>query len=143
MASAIANNWKELLAYGIPNYNTNTFMGILMQPGFAFDVDNHEIYTDVSAQELVTAFGYTAGGQALAGLVITNDAVLDATTMEWNNLVWTAAGGDLQSAGLIIYDDSIVAPDVDPIVGFVDFGGTLTTYDGGAFTVANIIVSHE
>ena len=143
MASALANNWKELLAYGIPNYNTNSFYISLMSPGFSFDKDNHEIYTDISAQELPTAYGYTAGGQLLAGLVITNDAVLDATTMEWNNATWAVAGGDLQSSGAIIWDDSIVAPDVDPIVGFIDFGGTLTTYNGGTFTVANIIVSHE
>lgn len=143
MASAIANNWKELLAYGIPNYNTNTFKIILMQAGFNFDKDNHEVYLDVSAQELATAYGYTAGGQNLTGKVITNDAVLDMTTIEWNNASWPIAGGSVQSAGAIIFDDSIVSPDVDPIVGFIDFGGTLTTYDGGTFTVANIVVSHE
>ena len=143
MASAIANYWKWLLASGAPNYNTHTFKIILMEPGFVFDKDNHEVYADVSANELPTALGYTVGGQALAGVVVTNDPVLDATTIEWNNATWAVAGGDLQASGAIIYDDSIAAPAVDPIVGFIDFGGTLTTYDGGTHTVANIIVTHE
>ena len=89
-----------------------------------------------------TAYGYTAGGATLAGVTITNDGVLHATTIEWNNVVWTAAGGDLQACGAIIFDDTIAAPDIDPIVGFIDFGSTMTAYNGGAFTVANIAVAH-
>lgn len=143
MASAIANNWKELYAYGYQNYNTHTFKIILMASGFTFDKDNHEIYTDVSGQELPTALGYTAGGQTLAGVTITNDPVNDETTIVWNNPLWTVSGGTLQSCGAIIFDDSIVAPDVDPLVGFIDFGAVLSTYDGGVFTIANVGVTHR
>ena len=142
MASQVANNWKELSAYGTHNFNTDAFKICLMEPGFAFDRANHEEYADISAFELPTAYGYTAGGQALAGVVITNDAVLAATTIVWNNAAWTVVGGDLQASGAIIFDDTIAAPDVDPIVGFIDFGGTLTTYNGGTFTIANIAVAY-
>jgi len=142
MASQVANNWKETSVYGTHNFNADAFKIILMEPGFGFDRANHEIYADVSAFELPTAYGYTAGGQALAGVAITNDAVLAAAIVAWNNASWVIAGGDLQASGAIIYDDTIAAPDIDPIVGFIDFGGTLTTYNGGTFTIANIAVAY-
>ncbi len=142
MASQVANNWKETSVYGTNNFNTDAFKIILMEPGFAFDRANHEVYADVSAFELPTAYGYTAGGQALAGIAITNDAVLAAAIATWNNAAWVVAGGDLQASGAIIFDDTIAAPDIDPIVGFIDFGGTLTTYNGGTFTIANIAVAY-
>lgn len=142
MASQIANNWKETSVYGTNNFSSDSFPIILMEPGFAFSRSAHEIYADVSAFELPTVYGYTAGGIVLAGVTITNDAVLAATIVSWNNAVWTVTGGDLQSSGAIIFDDTIAAPDIDPIVGFIDFGGTLTTYNGGAFTIANIAVAY-
>jgi len=142
MSSEIANNWKETSAYGTHNFSSDAFKIILMEPGFSFSRSAHEVYADVSAFELPTAYGYTAGGQALAGVAITNDAVLAAAIISWNNASWVIAGGDLQTDGAIIFDDTIAAPDIDPIVGFIDFGGTLTTYNGGTFTVANIAVAY-
>lgn len=141
MASVTANNFKELLAYGIIDFSSDTFNIILMQPGFAFSITAHEEYADVLAFELPTQYGYTVGGQALAGVVITNDPVLSAATIEWNNPAWVVAGGNLQACGAIIYDVTVVAPDNQPIVGFIDFGGTMTTYNGGTFTVANPAVA--
>ena len=142
MASQVANNWKELSAYGTHNFNADAFRIILMEPGFTFSITAHEEYADVLAFELPTAFGYTIGGALLVLTSITNDAVLSAAIVAWNNMPWNIAGGDLQACGAIIYDDTIAAPDVDPIVGFIDFGGTLTTYNGGTFTVANIAVAY-
>ena len=142
MASQTANNYKELLAYGIIDFNADAFRIILMEPGFAFSRSAHEVYTDVSGFELVTAYGYTTGGAALAGVAITNDAILAATIISWNNATWLATGGNLQACGAIIYDDTVAAPDIDPIIAFIDFGGTLTAYAGGTFTLVNIAVSH-
>lgn len=142
MASQTANNFKELLAYGIIDFNADALRIILMEPGFAFSRAAHEVYADVTLFELPTAFGYTKGGQALAGVSIVNDAVLAATIISWNNASWIVVGGDLQASGAIIYDDTVAAPDIDPLIGFIDFGGTLTTYNGGTHTVANVAVAH-
>lgn len=142
MASQTANNFKELLAYGIIDFNADAFKIILMGPGFAFSRATHEVYADVTIFELSTALGYTHGGQALAGVSIVNDAVLAATIISWNNPSWVVAGGDLQASGAIIFDDTVAAPDIDPLIGYIDFGGILTTYNGGTHTIANVAVAH-
>ena len=138
MASQVANNWKELLLYGVPDMDNDTYKIALMEPGFAFSRAAHEEYADISGFELPTLYGYTVGGATLAGVAITNDAVLAAGIVTWNNASWLVALGNLQAAGAIVYASSIVAPDTAPIVGYKDFGGTITTYDGGTYTIANI-----
>lgn len=142
MASQTANNYKELLALKVIDFNADVFKIILMEPGFTFSRATHEIYADVSAFELPTAYGYTAGGQILAGISIVNDPILAAAIMSWNNASWVIAGGDIQAEGAIIYDDTVAAPDVDPLLGFIDFGGTLTTFNGGTHTIANVAIGH-
>ena len=141
MASQVANNCKELLSQKIIDFANDTFKMILLEAGFAFSRASHEEYADVLAYELATLYGYTVGGATMAGVTITNDAVLAACTIEWNNVQWTAAAGNLEASGAIIYDDTVAAPDTDPIIGYIDFGGTQITYNGGVFTVANPIVT--
>jgi len=141
MALQISNNWKRLSAFGPYNFGTDVFRIILMEPGFTFDRANHEEYTDVSANELPGGGGYAVGGLILTGVVVTNDPILAATTIIWDNVTW-AVTIDLQTAGAIIFDDTLAGPDVDPIVGFIDFSGTLTTYAGGTFTIANVAVAY-
>lgn len=143
MSSQTANNYKELLFLGIIDYSSDVFKIMLMEPGFAFSRSAHEEYADVSAFELPTALGYTVGGATLAGYALVNDPVLAAGIASWNNVAWVIAGGDLQACGAIIYDFTVAAPDLKPIVGFIDFGSTMTTYNGGTFTIANIAVGHS
>ena len=142
MASQTANNYKELLAHKIIDFSSDVFKIMLMQPGFTFNRAAHEVYADVSASELITDLGYTVGGATLAGISITNDPVLAATVMSWNDVTWTVSGGNLQASGAIIYDQTVAVPDNRPLIGFIDFGGTLTTYNGGTHTIANVAVSH-
>lgn len=138
MASLVSNNILELMSAGSVDFDNDAFFIILMQAGFTFDRDNHDEYGDVSASELPTAYGYTVGGQALAGVATTRDDALNSLLVTWNNASWVAAGGNLQACGAIICDDTLAN---DPIVGFIDFGSTLTTYNGGTFTVANITLA--
>lgn len=137
MASMTANRFKDLVARGLNDFNSHTFNIILMDRDFTFNRVSHEVYADVSAFELPTLGGYTAGGLTLAGVTLTQNDVLNALIVSWNNAVWTATA-DLEAGGAIIYNDSIAAPIVDPVVGFIDFGGALLTLAGGTKTLANL-----
>ena len=142
MSSVPSNKLKFLLASKIIDFANDSFIIILMQSGFVFDKDTHHGYADVSASELATANGYTVKTKALTGVAVTEDDVNDRCSVTWSNVVWVASGGSIgPTPGAIIFDDTIVASGVtvdDPIIGYIDFNGNQTQYDGGSATISNI-----
>jgi len=143
MATAASNKIKYCVVMKAVSFDADTFKIILMQSGFTFNKDTHHGYADVSASELATANGYTAGGATLAGKVITEDDTDDRTEITWNNAAWSIATLPITASGAIIYDDTVTVSGsvpADPIVGYIDFGGDQTCAVGGTFTVANIEV---
>ena len=137
MATLPSNEFKELLFKKGIDFSGDAFQIILMQSGFNFNRATHNVYVDVSGSELPTAWGYTAGGITLAGVAVTRDDVNNTITVTWNNPSWLAVGGDIVAQGAIIYDDTVAAPVVDAVIGYIDFGSALTTFDTGNFTVSN------
>lgn len=136
MAGTIANNFRVLLAQGAVDLDTQTFKAIAMKEGFVFNRATHDLYADVSSYEQGTGFGYTAGGVTLTGVAVAQNDTDNRADVTWNNITWTASGGDVGPlAGVIIYDDTITN---DPIVGYIDFGGAYTVADGGTATIANV-----
>lgn len=136
MANEAANKIKFALITGAIDFANDAFQIILMQSGFVFNRDTHHGYADVIGSELPTANGYTIGGITLAGVAVLEDDADDRTEVTWNNPTWTAAGGAIgPSPGAIIYDDTPAAPQADPIVGFIDFGGDQSQAAGGTITI--------
>lgn len=139
MASLPGNNFRVELAGGDIDFGADTFKIILMGSGFVFDPDTHDGYSDVSASELSTAYGYTAGGATLGGVAVTQNDTDDQCDITWNNISWTASGGDIgPTCGAIIYDDTHAS---DCIIGFIDFSADYTESDGGVATITNITVT--
>lgn len=146
MANQVPNSFKTMLWKGQIAGTTDTFKIILMQEGFVFDKDTHFAYADVSAWELATGNGYTAGGQTLAGAAIVTDLVENRSELTFNNVTWTASGGVLVVSGAIILDDSTATPGddyTDAIVCFLDPSGTQSIADGAAITISNIMLTGE
>lgn len=136
MASELSNHFKFHLASGDIDFDADSFIIILMTTGYTFDKDAHADYADVSASELGTANGYTVKTKALANVTVTEDDTNDRCSVTWNNVTWTASGGDIgPSPGAIIIDDTVAA---DVVVGYIDFGGDQTAVDGATGTIANI-----
>ena len=141
MASTVANKIKYLLAKKIIDFSADTFKIILMQSGYTFNKDAHHAYADVSASELTSGNGYTAGGATLGGVAVTEDDTDDRTEITWTNATWTANAGSIgPTPGAIIYDDTVAAPTAKPIVCYIDFGGDQTQADGGTATISNLEV---
>ena len=137
MASEVSQKFRdELLKKGV-SFSIDVFKIILMSDGFQFNPVTHEKYSDVSGSELATASGYTAGGQALAGVAVTPNNTSKLVDVTWSNASWTATGGNISAVGAIIFDDTHVD---DIIVGFIDHGSLQTVLDGGTYTIANIRV---
>ena len=136
MAGIIANNFRVLMAQGLVDLDTQTFKAIAMKEGFVFNRATHDLYADVSTYEQGTGYGYTVGGVTLTGVAVAQNDTDNRADVTWNNITWTASGGDVGPiAGVIIYNDTIAG---DPIVGYIDFGGAYTVADGGTATIANV-----
>jgi len=144
MSSTASNKLKFLLANKVINFAAaggDVFKIILMKTGFVFNKDTHHGYADVSSDELATANGYTAGGETLGGVAVTEDDTDDRCEITWSNVTWTAGAGAIgPTPGAIIYDDTVTTPTADPIIGYIDFGGDQTQAAGGAATISNIEV---
>lgn len=143
----VPNSFKTMLWKGQIAGLTDTFKIVLMQIGFTFNKDNHHAYADISTWELPTGNGYTNGGQALTGAVITTDNVEDRAELVFNNAQWTASGGPISTVGAIVFDDDTLVGGgddyTDAIVAFLDANGVQTVPDGAALTVSSIMFTGE
>ena len=136
MATELSNKFRYLILLKVMDFATDVFKIRAMASGFVFNKDTHKVWADVSASELASGNGYVTGGNTLSGISITQDDTLDRGRAVWGNSSWTAAGGTLGPCpGFIIIDDTVAAPVVDPIVGYIDNGGEKTQFEGGIFTI--------
>lgn len=80
--------------------------------------------------------GYTTGGTALTSVTWTETG---AGTGIWRfnaaDTVFAAAGGSIGPFRyVVLYDDTPTSP-ADPLVGFLDYGSSITVTDTNTFTV--------
>jgi len=136
MTAQSSNAILEVLANEYFKDSADVFKLILMDSGFVYDRDNHDTYADVSASELATGNGYTAGGIELTGISVTRDDAEDLVKIRWNTVSIVTSGGDIgPSPGYIIFNDTDPS---DTIVGYVKFGTTeQTQLEGGTAQITN------
>lgn len=133
----ISNNFKEIVGTGAIDLSSDTFKVALMGSGFTFDQDTHGTWADVSASELADGYGYTAGGETLVvSSAWAQDNTNDKGTVSWDDVTWTASGGDIGPFRAAIIYDSTHADDI--VVGCIDFETDVTTTDGNNFQLQNL-----
>ena len=113
------------------DFDSDTIKVLLVGASYTFNKDTHRYKSDVTGE--VTGTGYTAGGQALAGKTVTYNTGTDATVLDANDVVWAAS--TITATGAVIYDDTPATDATKPLIGWVDFAGSLASVDG-SFTIA-------
>jgi len=91
----------------------------------------HEFWSDVSGNEVGASGTYSAGGSTLASKTSTQSAgtyTFDAA----DPTAWT--GATIAAAGAVVYQDTAGAATTDPVIAYLDFGGTITS-TAGTFTL--------
>lgn len=85
-----------------------------------------DVWADVSADEVASSGGYTTGGVSLT--FVSRDTDADGVT-RWiyDSPDWTGSGGGFSFRTLVVMNDT--APS-DELVGFIDFGRTITIASG-------------
>jgi hypothetical protein len=137
MATAVSNHFMFHLISGDVDINTDSLKICLMADGFVFDIDAHEEWADVSANELAGGSGYTQDTATLSATpTVTENDTDNRIEVTWDNEAWTASGGSIgPTPGAIIKDDTETD---EVIVFYIDFGEDKTQADGGVFTITNI-----
>lgn len=120
------------------NHSTDTFKAYLSNatPTVAthtVKADLAVMSTNLAAAEvtLTTAYSETAGGSGIWRFAANADPV------------WTASGGTTGSFRyVVIYDDTLISPGTDPLVGYFDYGSSITLNDTETFTL-NLDANYE
>lgn len=110
---------------------SDTIRVTLHSNAYAFDQDAHVFFGDVSASELSTGSGYTAGGITLAGKTWTLDASFNGPVFDANDPSWAGATFTARHAILHKWTGSAAT---SPLIGDYDFGVDATP-GGAAFLI--------
>jgi hypothetical protein len=137
MSTIVMSKIRYLMATKAVSFASDSFKICLMGSGFEPTPASQLLYSDISTYELVSGNGYSAGGQALSGVAVTELDANNKTAITWSNVSWTATGGSIgPSNGAFIYDTTVS----NALVAFIDFGGNQTQVSGGSFTIAGLEV---
>jgi hypothetical protein len=145
--STLSNHFKKqvlskLIDLSEASSPADSFKVILMNTAFAFNKDTHATLADVISSpsaELATNYGYTQQNKALTGGTLTEDDANDKGYRTFDNVTWTASGGDIGPTGCaIVYDDTTSD---DTVVGCIDFGADITIPNGSSLQLQAIQIS--
>ena len=87
-------------------------------------------FSAVSASELATGNGYTAGGQTITTQSFTRSGGI--LTLDGDDIQWDASGGDIGPAAYAVIRSTTSS---DKLVAVVNFDGSQTAGDGTPFKI--------
>jgi hypothetical protein len=129
MASFVKyENFSEDLSKKVHNLNADTLKVLLSNS--APNVATHTLRSQ--ATELSTANGYTSGGASTTNATSRSGGTTSITGVD---IVFTASGGSIGPFRYaILYNDTPTSP-LDPLIGYWDYGSSITLADTETFTV--------
>jgi len=128
--SAFYNNYYEALGNGDIDFGANTFKAMLMTTAYTFDKTD-AFRSDLSGE--ASGAGYTAGGQALNNVTITQDDTNNRANIDFDNETFTGITVSNVNSYVIYKDTGNAATDI-LIARIVFTEGTQSTVAGN-FTI--------
>lgn len=123
MATGVAyNSFKQKLMEGSIDFANDTLKVILLKNTYTPSIDSDEYYDDVSANEVATGGGYTAGGVTLSAKSVTHDDGTDKGIFDCGDPSWTADGTGFTCRYAVLMKDTGVAG-TSALIAYWDFGG--------------------
>jgi hypothetical protein len=90
----------------------------------------HAVLADIT--QISAGNGYTSGGADTQNDGSESSGTL---TVTGTDVVWTASGGTIGAFRyVVLYNDTPTSP-ADPLIGWWDYGSSITLQDGETFTV--------
>jgi hypothetical protein len=133
-AITIYNDLKEQLFLKIHDMDSDVIT-LTLHTGYTPNIDTHQLRSDVVATEYGSGAGYTAGGQTLDTVTVTQDNTNDRALLDAADEVFTALGPltPATPSHAIIWNNTPAAP-LDPLMFYIELGTTAT--NGGNYTIA-------
>lgn len=122
------DQFTEDIAKGVHNLSTGALkvMLTLVAPVAANSVK-------IDLTEIASGNGYTAGGTALT--TVSAEQTSGVLKLVADDVVFTASGGSIANFRyVVLYNDTPTVP-ADPLIGFYDYGSTVTLAVGETLTV--------
>ena len=135
MASLIYTSCLEDEARGAIDFDSDTFK-LLLVNGYTASKSAHTKRSDVTS-EVANGNGYATGGTTVA-CTVAKDASNNRVTLTFAAASWGSA--TITATGAVIYKSRGGASSADELVGFVDFGGTVSS-TGGTFAVSASVLT--
>ena len=124
------NLFTENLINGVINLSSDTLKVMLTN---TLPVATNAVYADVSAGDLGTSHGYTAGGTVTTGNTVSTSG--GTAKFVSTGPVFTASGGSIGPFEYaILYDTTPTSP-LKPLIAWWDYGSSITLLTGETFTV--------
>lgn len=117
MASVFYNNYFEELGKGNIDYTTDTFKLMLMTTSYTPDVDTEAFRADLSGEASGT--NYTAGGQAVDSVTLTQDNTNDRAVVDFADEVFSNVTLSNVDGAVLYKDTGNSATDV--LICYIDF----------------------
>lgn len=138
VVTTLSNHYKYQRDVGNINASSDVFKMILMNTTFAFDLDAHATLSDVTASQIAAGNGYTQDDKTLVNVPVVENDTNDRSEVSWNDVTFTATGGDFVISGAAcIYDDTTTD---DTIVMCIDFGADHTVVEDQSMQIQDIAV---
>ena len=130
MASAFYNNFFEQVGKAQIDFSANTFKAMLMTTSYTFD-DTDAFRADLSGEASGT--GYTAGGQALNNVTITQDDTNNRANIDFDNETFSTVTVSNVNAYVLYKDTGNSATDL--LIAYIQFTEGAQSTVAGNFTV--------
>lgn len=93
-----------------------------------------EFWTTPAANEVGSGNGYTTGGATLGTKTLATSALI-TTFSAASPAAWTGSSAGFAAAYAVIYDSTPGTSATDPLICYIDFGGTRTLGVGDTLTI--------
>lgn len=125
------NQFVQNVNNGAMNLGTDALKIMLTN---TLPVATNAVYGDVSAGDLATSNGYTAGGASVTVSSSTQTSGLYKLLGSVASPTWSATGSVGPFRYVILYDTTPTSP-LKPLICWWDYGSALTLNSGDTFTV--------
>jgi len=125
MASLVYNSMMRDVVVGSVDFDTDTFKMMLVTSSYSAS-KSHAKRNEVTNE--VSGTGYTAGGNACSVTVAATDNTNNDVEISFSVTSWTSA--TITARAGVIYKSRGGLSSADELVGYVDFGGDVTSTNG-------------